>query len=562
MVKKDFAEATNAEPLPNTEDSSINHINNLIASADDKEELVVTEEDKAYESKDVEPTPEQEKIKKDARPISKPNTDKVEPKEKVKPKIVVRKFVPKKKKIVIRPVAKKAPERPKMIKHKDAKKGEAKHKSKGPGMIWLWIAIAAVIIIAVGVAVFRTPAPAPVVNQTVNEVAATVNGEPIYVKDIEDQYSRLDPVMQKVYTKETLLNQTIDEVLLVQEAKKLQIAVNPDEVKTEVDNFKRQNQLTDQQLNDVLTKQNLTLDDLQKLIEKRLMVRDLLNVSILQNITISDLEIKDYYDKNQDKFTQPEKVKVQHILIMIKDNVTEQMARTKIDQVASMLNDTNFCDLVKAYSDDTGSLATCGIYTFGAGEMVIEFENASFNLDINKTTIVKSIYGFHLIKKLDSYKSQVTPLSNVSDSISQTLHDSKAQQNFDLYLAQLRAKANIINYLAKTQTTLVPVDTVSPPPVAVKNYDDFAKCLTNKSVVFYGAYWCPHCLANKDMFGDSIKYVNYVECAVEGNSQLQTPECEKAGISGYPTWVINGQKYAGEQTLEGLAKLTGCVLPQ
>ena len=81
-------------------------------------------------------------------------------------------------------------------------------------------------------------------------------------------------------------------------------------------------------------------------------------------------------------------------------------------------------------------------------------------------------------------------------------------------------------------------------------------------MTFYGAYWCPHCQNNKDMFGSSFKYVKYVECAVEGNPQLQTPECEKAGISGYPTWQVNGQAYAGEQTLEGLAKLSGCQLPQ
>ena len=48
-----------------------------------------------------------------------------------------------------------------------------------------------------------------------------------------------------------------------------------------------------------------------------------------------------------------------------------------------------------------------------------------------------------------------------------------------------------------------------------KNYiklDDFAKCLTQKSVVMYGAYWCPHCQAQKKLFGSSFKYVNYVEC--------------------------------------------------
>jgi len=62
------------------------------------------------------------------------------------------------------------------------------------------------------------------------------------------------------------------------------------------------------------------------------------------------------------------------------------------------------------------------------------------------------------------------------------------------------------------------------------------------------------------MFGDAVEHINYIECAEEDNPRAQTQACQEAGISGYPTWDINGQKYPGEQTLEGLASLTGCEL--
>lgn len=85
-----------------------------------------------------------------------------------------------------------------------------------------------------------------------------------------------------------------------------------------------------------------------------------------------------------------------------------------------------------------------------------------------------------------------------------------------------------------------------------------AKCLTEKGAKMYGAYWCPHCQNQKNDFGDSFQYINYVECDAKGPNGNPTA-CELAGIQGYPTWVIGGAKYSGEQDLSTLAKIAGCA---
>ena len=90
-------------------------------------------------------------------------------------------------------------------------------------------------------------------------------------------------------------------------------------------------------------------------------------------------------------------------------------------------------------------------------------------------------------------------------------------------------------------------------------YDDFAKCLTSKNVTFAGAYWCSHCAEQKNMFGDSMKYINYLECSLP-NAAGQNEACNQLGIKGYPTWIINGQKYEGTQTLQELSRLTNCSI--
>lgn len=92
-------------------------------------------------------------------------------------------------------------------------------------------------------------------------------------------------------------------------------------------------------------------------------------------------------------------------------------------------------------------------------------------------------------------------------------------------------------------------------------YDEFARCLTDKGVVFYGAFWCPHCQNQKAMFGRSAKKLPYVECSLP-SGQGQTSTCIEEGIESYPTWEFtDGSRETGELTLQYLSEKTGCELP-
>ena len=92
-------------------------------------------------------------------------------------------------------------------------------------------------------------------------------------------------------------------------------------------------------------------------------------------------------------------------------------------------------------------------------------------------------------------------------------------------------------------------------------YDSFAQCLTDKDAVFYGAFWCSHCQAQKKLFGSSQKLLPYVECSTADGS-AQTEVCIDKNITGYPTWEFaDGSRLNGEIALQTLAEKTSCQLP-
>ena len=85
---------------------------------------------------------------------------------------------------------------------------------------------------------------------------------------------------------------------------------------------------------------------------------------------------------------------------------------------------------------------------------------------------------------------------------------------------------------------------------------NLAEHLSKNEARFYGASWCPHCTDQKKLFGSSAKRIPYVECSPGGPKAPQAQECKDKNVQSYPTWIINGQRHTGVQSLEALAQLS------
>lgn len=108
----------------------------------------------------------------------------------------------------------------------------------------------------------------------------------------------------------------------------------------------------------------------------------------------------------------------------------------------------------------------------------------------------------------------------------------------------------VFAFVNKGNTSYVPKPSI---------YDGFAQCLTEKGATMYGASWCKYCQAQKKVFGDAFRFVNYVECP--DNVQF----CIDKGIQGYPTWLIGSSTVSGfseNSTMKELSEISGCPLPE
>lgn len=123
----------------------------------------------------------------------------------------------------------------------------------------------------------------------------------------------------------------------------------------------------------------------------------------------------------------------------------------------------------------------------------------------------------------------------------------------------------IVLLIVGTFATVLVRERNSNMPIEPAKYDKLAQCIKDSGATFYGAFWCPHCQAQKKLFGTSAKLLPYVECSNPSATDT-TQICKDKKITGYPTWeLVDGTRLPVENgagvTLETLASKTKCELP-
>jgi peptidyl-prolyl cis-trans isomerase D len=159
---------------------------------------------------------------------------------------------------------------------------------------------------------------------------------------------------------------------------------------------------------------------------------------------VSDDDIQRHYDQNRDTmFTSPEQRRASHILFKIPPgqadtSAIETRARGVLEQIRG---GGDFAELARANSEDSSASEGGELGWFGRGRMVPEFENAAFTLPEGQVSdLVKTQFGYHIIKVTGSRPAGARPLSEVKDQIRQQLSFSKAQELLDQKSTEFSAK--------------------------------------------------------------------------------------------------------------------------
>ena len=297
--------------------------------------------------------------------------------------------------------------------------------------------------------------PLSIHARVLDKVAAKVNSEIITLSVIEERAEILRQkyvgapisISEQDLLKEAL-NMVIEESLQIQEGKKLGFVIDEDAVDAAMEEIIKKNVLADGQLQEMLKREGRTLKSYKNHIRDQIMVSKITRFEIGNRVKVSEKSIIKYYKENQKEFWQEGKVKARHILFIAERGSSEKIRREKLQQAKKILlklrKGNDFAKLAMKYSEDISASNGGDVGFVGRGKMVPEFEEAVFNLKPGQVSdIVKTEYGYHIIKVEEVLPGKTLTLKDVKSRIHQILTMQMQKQVYEVWMNELKNSAFI-----------------------------------------------------------------------------------------------------------------------
>lgn len=294
----------------------------------------------------------------------------------------------------------------------------------------------------------------------------TVNGQAVTEKEVsaevakrlEGQKKRMPPgmempetMMQQMRTR--VVDMKIEQVLLDQEIAKQNVSVSDDQVIEEIKKIAGQKGQTMEEVEKEVANYGMTLEDLKAQIRMQIQVKALMEAKT-PDAEVTEADVKKFYDENPQHFNQPEQVQASHILCG-KRGITEDEYPAELEKIEKA---KARLDAGEAFEEVAKDVSTCpssakggDLGFFGKGQMDPAFEKAAFGLEVGQTTdVVKTSFGYHIIKLTDKKEGGVTSFDEAKDQITQFLTQQKQRAFWTEYSKTMREDATI-EYSAKEQ---------------------------------------------------------------------------------------------------------------
>ncbi len=286
-----------------------------------------------------------------------------------------------------------------------------------------------------------------------------VNGRELYENEIAKEEDRIRtqlagrvPMQQMEgmgeVIKQQAVNNMINRVLLEQAADRAKIEVSENEIKERAEQVKS-GFASDEVFKEQLEMSGLTEAGFEQEIELALRIESLLDEKTNDLRGTGDSEVLDFYNENIERFKKPEQVQASHILIAFDESDGEAEKAAKREKIDSLLteikNGADFAQLARENSSCPSKTRGGDLGSFGRGQMVKEFEDAAFGMNVGDVSgIVETQFGYHIIKVTGHEAESTVPFEDAKADILAYMDGQMRQQAVGEYIDSLRAEANIV----------------------------------------------------------------------------------------------------------------------
>ena len=290
-------------------------------------------------------------------------------------------------------------------------------------------------------------------------IAAIVNDNIITISEVRDMMALQATELDKRYYGTELemrrrdlflntLKPLIDVEVQIERAKALKMEVEASEIDRQVQQLKEGNQLTDAQFEEILQSRGLTVETHRDQIRRSLLLTKVVNYEVHSRLAVTESELQEAYEKQQDRFQIAGELTVSHILFLVSEQAPAEAdaeAKQKAEAVLQQLRSGgDFADLARRHSEGPSARNAGLLGTFRTGELLPGFEEAIAAMkpgDISDP--VRTRIGWHIIRLESAQDGGRQPLEAVRDELSAELKRAKFERNYQEWVENLRQQSYI-----------------------------------------------------------------------------------------------------------------------
>jgi len=295
--------------------------------------------------------------------------------------------------------------------------------------------------------------PLPVGARVVERIIARVNNEIITKRMFDRELQKLRTQLAQNYSgaeleakvreqSKDLLRDLIDQALMVQKAKDLDINVETEVVK-QLDEMRQESNL--QSLEDLqreVEKSGVLFEDFKDQIRRHLLMREVIGREVGSRIVVSREETRQYFEEHKKEFESPGGMRLAQILISSENRTPEEVEARTQQVLAELKKGTRWADVAKKYSDHPSSKDGGNVGFFRAGALQPAIAAALDKLEVNETSdVIDTKFGKMIFKVLEKYSPGVPTFEEIEGRVSEYLYSQKMQPALREYLVKLRKES-------------------------------------------------------------------------------------------------------------------------
>ena len=239
-----------------------------------------------------------------------------------------------------------------------------------------------------------------------------------------------------------ILQEAIDDLLLIQKAQEMGMRLRPEYITDIIENIKKENNLqSDDELQQQLRREGMSLDDLKRNIERSIMRRQLLSHELESKVAVSEDEVRADYDARRAEYDRPGSLHLQEIVV--KTQSGSQALATDLVRRARAGED--FAEMARAYSSAPTRSSGGDLGRLTKGDLTPDIEKVAFALPVGGVSDpLPTPEGFRILKVLEKTEPTQVPFEEVKADIQKRLSADRTEHEYEAYMEGLR-KAAIID---------------------------------------------------------------------------------------------------------------------